>query len=69
MGDFYQNGLVTTLHNFHNIDVEELEIRLKKFAKKRPMGLIIPSLASEMETPALKNKYLCQIKGLGIDVY
>lgn len=55
MGDFYQNGLVTTLHNFHNIDVEELEKRLSKFAKKRPMGLIIPSLASEMETPALKN--------------
>ena len=55
MGDFYQNGLVTTLHNFHNIDVEELEKKLLKFAKKRPMGLIIPSLASEMETPALKN--------------
>lgn len=55
MGDFYQNGLVTTLHNFHNIDVEELEKRLLKFGKKRPMGLIIPSLASEMETPALKN--------------
>lgn len=55
MGDFYQNGLVTTLHNFHNIDVVELEKKLLKFAKKRPMGLIIPSLASEMETPALKN--------------
>lgn len=54
MGDFYQNGLVTTLHNFHNIPVEELEKRLLKFAENRPMGLIIPSLASEMETPALK---------------
>lgn len=55
MGDFYQNGLVTTLHNFHNIPVEELEKRLLNFAMNRPMGLIIPSLASEMETPALKN--------------
>ncbi len=54
MGDFYQNGLVTTLHNFHNISVEELEHKLLGFARKRPMGLIIPSLASEMETPALK---------------
>ncbi len=54
MGDFYQNGLVTTLHNFHNINVEELENKLRKFAKKRPMGLIIPSLASEMETRALR---------------
>lgn len=55
MGDFYQNGQVTTLHNFHNITVDELENRLRKFSKTRPMGLIIPSLASEMETPALKN--------------
>ena len=55
MGDFYQNGQVTTLHNFHNITVDELENRLRKFSKSRPMGLIIPSLASEMETPALKN--------------
>lgn len=55
MGDFYQNGLVTTLHNLHSQPVEELEKKLRGFAKKRPMGLIIPSLASEMETPALKN--------------
>lgn len=54
MGDFYQNGLVTTLHNFKNIDVEKLEAKLTKFGENRPMGLIIPSLASEMETPALK---------------
>lgn len=55
MGDFYQNGLVTTLHNFKNLEVDKLEEKLRKFAKTRPMGLIIPSLASEMETPALKN--------------
>lgn len=55
MGDFYQNGLVTTLHNFHKIPVEQLEIKLRKFARKRPMGLIIPALASEMETSALAN--------------
>lgn len=53
MGDFYQDGLVTTLHNFRNTPVEELEKRLKKFARKRPMGLIIPALYSELEKPAL----------------
>lgn len=55
MGDFYQNGLVTTLHNFHKTDVKYLEGRLMKFARKRPMGLIIPTLYSELESPALAN--------------
>lgn len=53
MGDFYQNGLVTTLHNFHKLPLEELEKRLLKFSKRRPMGLIIPALYSELEKPAL----------------
>lgn len=55
MGDFYQNGLVTTLHNFHKIKLEQLEQKLRKFAKTRPMGLIIPALYSELESPALAN--------------
>ncbi len=55
MGDFYQNGLVTTLHNFHNITLPQLEEKLRKFAKARPMGLIIPALYSELESPALAN--------------
>lgn len=55
MGDFYQNGLVTTLHNFHNIALPQLEEKLRKFAKARPMGLIIPALYSELESPALAN--------------
>lgn len=53
MGDFYQDGFVTTLHNFRKTPVEELEKRLIKFAKRRPMGLIIPALYSELEKPAL----------------
>ncbi|MFC0877069.1 hypothetical protein ACE01N_10760 [Saccharicrinis sp. FJH2] len=53
MGDFYQDGYVTTLHNFRKTPVEELEKRLVKFAKRRPMGLIIPALYSELEKPAL----------------
>lgn len=55
MGDFYQNGLVTTLHNFHKITLPQLEEKLRKFAKSRPMGLIIPALYSELESPALAN--------------
>lgn len=53
MGDFYQNGVITTLHNLRNIDVSELERRLKEFSEKRPMALILPSLYSELSGPAL----------------
>ncbi len=55
MGDFYQNGLVTTISNLHSRSVENLEEELIKFSKKRPMGLIIPSLYSELQGEALPN--------------
>ncbi|MDT0594314.1 glycosyl transferase [Glaciecola petra] len=53
MADFYQNGIVTTLHNLENRSVEALESELNEFAKKRPLGLILPSLFSELEGKAL----------------
>jgi glucosyl-3-phosphoglycerate synthase len=53
MADFYQNGIVTTLHNLTNRGVEELENELVEFSKTRPMGLILPSLYSELEGEAL----------------
>jgi len=53
MGDFYQNGLVTTLHNFRERPYEELEKKLISFSKKRPMSLILPCLYSELSGPAL----------------
>ncbi|MFH6952917.1 glycosyl transferase [Pseudoalteromonas sp. XMcav1-K] len=53
MADFYQNGIVTTLHNLTNRGVEELENELIEFSKTRPMGLILPSLYSELEGEAL----------------
>jgi len=53
MGDFYQNGNVTTLHNFRTRSLEDLEGSLEKFSQKCPMTLILPSLFSELEGPAL----------------
>lgn len=53
MGDFYQNGRVTTLHNFRTRSLEDLETSLLKFSKKRPMALILPSLFTELQGPAL----------------
>jgi len=53
MGDFYQNGRVTTLHNFRTRSLEDLEASLLKFSKKRPMALILPCLFTELQGPAL----------------
>lgn len=55
MADFHQNGIVTTLHNISQRSVAELEGELVQFAQERPMGLILPSLFSELEGPALGN--------------
>lgn len=55
MTDFYQNGIITTLHNLTNRPLFDLEADLVKFSKERPLGLLLPSLYSELEEPALPN--------------
>ncbi len=55
MADFHQNGVVATLHNLTDRPVEELEANLVKYAEVHPMTLVLPSLFSELEGPALKN--------------
>jgi glucosyl-3-phosphoglycerate synthase len=55
MADFFQNGNVSTLHNLTRRSVEDLESELTQFAEKRPVGLVLPSLFSELEGPALEN--------------
>jgi glucosyl-3-phosphoglycerate synthase len=53
MGDFHQNGVITTLHNLCNQTLEQREAELMRFKTSRPMSLILPSLYSELETDAL----------------
>ncbi len=53
MADFYQNGVVTTLHNLAQRPPEDMEAELEKLSKVRPLGLILPSLFSELEGQAL----------------
>ncbi len=55
MADFHQNGVITTLHNLSPRPLDELEGELVKFSKQRPMALILPSLYSELEGPAMPN--------------
>ena len=53
MGDFHQNGCITTLHNLSRRSLLELETELVSFSKTRPLGLILPSLFSELEGQAM----------------
>ncbi|MGB1091463.1 MAG: glycosyl transferase, partial [Oceanobacter sp.] len=55
MADFYQNGLITTLHNLVDRPLEDMEKELMSFSRVRPMSLVLPSLYSELEGPALEN--------------
>ncbi|SGZ03738.1 Putative uncharacterized protein [Moritella viscosa] len=55
MADFYQNGVITTLHNLNQRSLEAMEAELTEFSKLRPMSLILPSLFSELEGEALPN--------------
>ena len=53
MADFFQNGIITTLHKIGTRSVEDLESEIKRYAKNRPVTLILPALYSEFETPAM----------------
>jgi glucosyl-3-phosphoglycerate synthase len=55
MADFHQNGNITTLHNLRTRTVDELNYELTTFAQTRKISLILPSLFSELEGPALGN--------------
>jgi len=63
MGDFYQNGIVTTLHNLSDRSLEDLEQELLIFSKIRPLSLVLPCLYSELEGPALSGivDELCEV--------
>lgn len=55
MSDFYQNGIITNFHNLTDRPVEDLERELLAFSRTRPMSLVLPSLFSELQGPALDN--------------
>ena len=53
MSDFFQNGQIVTLHDLAGRPTEEFEAELIGFSRSRPLGLVLPSLYSELEGPAL----------------
>lgn len=54
MSDFFQTGVVTTLHRLRPNSVERLEGDLERFSRNRPIGLVLPALYSEFQTPAMQ---------------
>jgi glucosyl-3-phosphoglycerate synthase len=54
MADFYQTGVVTTLHRLKPNSVDRLELDLERFSRNKPIGLVLPALYSEFETPAMQ---------------
>jgi glucosyl-3-phosphoglycerate synthase len=55
MADFYQLGVVTTLHRLKPTNLEQLEKHLEAFASGVSIGLVLPALYSEFQTPAMRH--------------
>lgn len=55
MSDFFQNGIVTTLHSLRSTSTHALESKLHEFSQRRRMALVLPCLYSELQRPALRN--------------
>lgn len=66
MADFFQNGVVTVLHRLGPPNVERLENELIRYGEINPIALVLPSLYSELERPALQRimKELAQVRYL-----
>ncbi|MFY9584451.1 MAG: hypothetical protein WAR21_08190 [Candidatus Acidiferrales bacterium] len=53
MSDFYQTGVVATLHRLGEHKVEILEQQLERFVQEQPVALVLPALYAEFEKPAM----------------
>ena len=53
MPDFFQSGVVATLHRLGKLDTPRLEQELEEFSRKKPIMLVLPCHIRELGTPAL----------------
>ena len=53
MADFYQTGIITTLHKLGTSSLERLELELQQLVRTRPITLVLPALYSEFEGKAM----------------
>lgn len=54
MGDFFQTGVVTTLHRLNRHDDDVIEAELVAIADHNRIGLVLPALYVEFEHPAMR---------------
>ena len=54
MADFFQNGVIATLHDLGRRPTADLEQELKFWSTDQPMSLVIPCLMSDLDSPALQ---------------
>jgi glucosyl-3-phosphoglycerate synthase len=53
MGDFFQSGVVSTLHRLGKFDLKALESQLREHSRHRPIALILPAVYAEFEGKAM----------------
>ncbi|MBM3825056.1 MAG: glycosyl transferase [Verrucomicrobia bacterium] len=54
MADFYQTGIVPTLHRLKADSVDRLEAELERYGRNKPIGLVLPALVTEFESTAMQ---------------
>lgn len=54
MADFFQTGTITTLHRLTEGGQQRLEADLERFNTVNPIGLVLPALYREFESPAMQ---------------
>jgi len=54
MSDFFQPGVITTLHRLKKDSLERKETELEFYSRYNPIALVLPSLYSELKEKALK---------------
>ena len=60
MGDFFQNGIITTLHDFGADDLGRMEARLADRLKRRNIALVLPIIPTDLMSPSF-NKIVAEI--------
>jgi glucosyl-3-phosphoglycerate synthase len=63
MSDFYQTGVVTTLHRLKANQIERIEGDLERFSRNKPIALVLPALYAEFESPAMQH-IVSELRGL-----
>ena len=54
MADFFQSGVVTTLHRLNRNDDDVIEAELVAISDHNRIGLVLPALYTEFEHPAMQ---------------